>query len=155
MRTFLFVAIAGFLGTAAGQAQQASTEGLSCFDNLAAPEFPKAALQAHVDGSVWTTTHVSPQGAIEKIDTQVVSAWSDGEKLLTPAVEKAIHAAKVKPECSGKTVAVVFRYQLHGEAIPNPKVTSKTEAPNIIDIESQPAAAYTKSAGKASTESQR
>jgi hypothetical protein len=39
---------------------QSSTEGLSCFANLATPEFPTSALQAHIDGSVWTTTHVGP-----------------------------------------------------------------------------------------------
>jgi hypothetical protein len=83
---------------------------------------------------------VNPQGAIDKIETQVVSAWGQGEKLLTPLVEKAIRAAKIKSECAGKKVSVVFRYQLHGEATPNPKVTSRTEAPNIMDIESQPAA---------------
>src|SRR5579872_3969613 len=81
---------------------QSSTEGLACFANLATPEYPSAALEAHVDGSVWTTTHVSPQGAVEKIETQVVSAWGEGPKLLTPPVEKAIRAAKPKPECAGK-----------------------------------------------------
>jgi hypothetical protein len=120
--------------------QNSGPEGLACFENLSAPEYSQKALQAHVDGSVWTWTHVSPQGTIEKIDTQVVSAWGDGPELLTPAVEKAIHAAKIKPECAGKTVWVVFSYQLHGEATANPKITSRTESPNIIDIESQPAA---------------
>jgi hypothetical protein len=123
-------------------------DGLACFENLGTPEFPKEALQAHVDGSVWTWTQVNPQGAIDKIETQVVSAWSQGEKLLTPPVEKAIRAAKIKSECAGKKVSVVFRYQLHGEATPNPKVTSKTEAPNIMDIESQPA---TEAAAKVAT----
>ena len=144
MRSILFVAIAALLTSVHARAQESSQpasgpEGLACFENLASPEFPKSALQEHVDGSVWTWTQVSPQGTIDKIETQVVSAWGQGEKLLTPPVEKAIRAAKIKSECEGKKVSVVFRYQLHGEATPNPKVTSKTEAPNIMDIESQPA----------------
>lgn len=121
-----------------GKAQQKSAEGLACFENLAAPEFPAAALKAHVDGTVWTTTQVSPQGTIDKIQTQVVSAWGNGDKLLTPPVEKAIRAAKIKSDCDGKSVAAVFRYQLYGEPTVNPKVTSRTEAPNIMWIESQP-----------------
>jgi hypothetical protein len=136
MRTLLFLAMTALVVPC--DAQQTTTEGLACFENLAAPEFPKAALQNHVDGSVWTTTHVNAQGGVEKIDTEVVSAWGDGQKLLTPPVEKAIRAAKIKPVCAGKTVSVVFRYRLYGEATANPKVTSETEIPNIMDIESQP-----------------
>jgi hypothetical protein len=148
MRRVLFIAVAALLASVHARAQQTTppasettsgADGLACFENLGTPEYPKRALQETVDGSVWTWTQVSPQGTIDKIETQVVSAWGQGEKLLTPPVEKAIRAAKIKSECAGKKVSVVFRYQLHGEATPNPKVTSKTEAPNIMDIESEPA----------------
>ena len=147
MRGVLFIAVAALLTSVDARAQQTTqppsettsgTDGLACFENLGTPEYPKNALQENVDGSVWTWTQVTPQGTIEKIETQVVSAWAQGEKLLTPPVEKAIRAAKIKSKCFGKKVSVVFRYQLHGEATPNPKVTSKAEAPNIMDIESQP-----------------
>lgn len=149
MRNVFLVLITAAFTPLFANAQQTSTEGLACFENLATPEYPKTALQAHVDGSVWTTTQVSPQGAVDKIDTQVVSAWGEGPKLLTPPVEKAIRSAKVKSECAGKTVSVVFRYQLHGEPTANPKVTSKTEAPNIMNIESQPASSTEVTSAKA------
>ena len=115
--------------------------GLECFDNLATPEYPRAALQAKIDGSVWETIEAGPQGELGKVDTQVVSAYSDGAKLLTPPAEAAIRAAKIKADCGGKKVLVVFRYQLHGEAVANPQVSSRKEPPNIIWIESQPATA--------------
>jgi hypothetical protein len=143
MRSVVFIAFALFT-PAFGQT---APEGLGCFENLAAPEYPQAALQAHVDGSIWTTTHVNSQGGIEKIETQAVSAWGDGPKLLTPPVEKTIRAAKIKPECAGKAVSVVFRYQLHGDAVPSPKVTSRTDPPNILWIESQPASPSEKPKG--------
>ncbi len=149
MRSPLLIAVAALSTVVAVRAQQpTSPEGLACFDNLPTPEYPRSALVAHVDGSVWTTIHVTPQGTADKIDTQVVSAWGEGQKLLTPPVEKAIHAAKIKSACAGKTVSVVFRYQLHGEATREPKVTSRTDPPNILYIESQPEAA-TESASKA------
>ena len=144
----LFIAIAALLTSANTGAQQTpqtaslitpGNDGLACFENLVTPEYPNSALQAHVDGSVWTWTQVSPQGVPDKIETQVVSAWGEGPKLLTPPVEKAIRASKVKAECAGKKVWVVFRYELHGEATPDPKVTSRTEAPNVMWIESRPA----------------
>jgi hypothetical protein len=141
----VFAAASLLLSHRAGAQQQNPTPGsdlgFACFDSLAAPEFPKAALEAHVDGTVWTWTQLSPQGAVEKIDTQVVSAWSNGAKLLTPPVEAAIRAAKPKPQCFGNTVPIVFRYQLHGEATATPKATSRRENPNILWIESQPAIA--------------
>jgi hypothetical protein len=144
LRNVFFLALAGLVASAsasaAGQEAPAKTDGLACFENLAAPEFPAAALHAHVDGSVWTWTQVNAQGVPGKTDTQVVSAWSEGAKLLTPPVEKAIHAAKIKPECAGKKVWVVFRYALHGDATANPKPTSRTDGPNVMWIESPPAA---------------
>lgn len=157
MRRILFIAVAALLATVHARAQQTSQpasetvalDGLACFENLGTPEYPKNALQEHVDGSVWTWTQVNPQGTIDKVETQVVSAWGQGEKLLTPPVEKAIRAAKIKSGCAGKKVSVVFRYQLHGEATPNPKGTSKTEAPNIMNIESQPATKTEVSSSKA------
>jgi hypothetical protein len=156
MRKFLLISIPVLLIPVCTKAQQTPSEGLSCFENLAAPEYPKLALQAHIDGSVWTTTHVNPQGVVDKIDNQVVSAWGDGSKMLTPPVEKALRAAKIKSQCAGKTISVVFRYQLHGEASANPEVTTRTEAPNIMFIESQPAArTETMSASKPPSTSQR
>ena len=96
------------------------------------------ALKDHVDGSVWTTIQVSPQGSIDKIGTEVVSAWNSARKLLVPPVEKAIRAAKVKPECTGQSVSVVFRYSIAGDPEPNPQATSKTLGSNVIWIESRP-----------------
>jgi hypothetical protein len=124
----------------AQQAQPpAATGDFSCFENLPTPEFPMAALEQHVDGSVWTWVQVTPQGTPGKIDTQVVSAWSEGSKLLVPPVEKAVREAKFKSDCAGKTVPVVFRYEVHGNPTANPKVTSHRDAPDIVYIESQPA----------------
>ena len=159
MRRVLFIAVAALLASVHATAQQTTqpafettsgSDGLACFENLGTPEYPENALQEHLDGSVWTWTQVSPQGTIDKIETQVVSPWGQGERLFTPLVEKAIRAAKIKSECAGKKVSVFFRYQLHGEATDNPKVTSKTEAPHIMDIESPPATKTEVSWNKAS-----
>ena len=112
--------------------------GLACFENMPAPQYPKTALKDHIDGSVWTTTKISPSGSIDNIETNVASAWSQGAALLTPPVEKSLHAAKIKSDCDGKTVLVVFRYQLHGEPTPAPKVTSRADGDDLLWIESQP-----------------
>jgi hypothetical protein len=148
MRNALFSAFTAFsvlLTTTGARAQSASppapADGLACFENLPAPAYPPAALQAHVDGSVWTWIQVSPQGSPGKIDTQVVSAWSDGAKLLTPPVETAIHAAKIKSACAGKTVRAVFRYQYGGEIPPDPKAAPETDGAYLMTIQSQPAKA--------------
>src|SRR5690348_11293784 len=89
--------------------------GLECFDHVEMPDFPASALKAHVDGTVWTWVQMSPTGTVDKIDTQVVSAWSQAPQMLTPAVEKAVRASKVKSECDGKKIALVYRYQLEGQ----------------------------------------
>ena len=153
MRKSLFIAFAALLTSTMGRADNGTTvpeatDGVGCFVSLTTPEYPKAALEAHVDGSVWTWTEVSPAGVPGKIEMQVVSAWSQAEEMLKAPVEKAIHASLVKPECAGRKVWVVFRYQLHGDAIAAPKVTSRVENPNVLWIESEPAIAPTTAAGK-------
>jgi outer membrane biosynthesis protein TonB len=155
MRKLLFVAVTAALSIQYVAAQQGGggrggrggppapppappPAGLECFDNLPVPEFPKAALQAKVDGTVWVNIEVGAQGAIGKMEPKVTSAWANGTQLLTPPVEAALHSAKVKPECAGKNVLVVFRYELNGEAVPNPQVSSRKEPPYLVWIESQP-----------------
>ncbi len=132
-------------GGGGGRGQQAAqppappaNPGFECFDQVETPEFPAAALQAHVDGTAWLSIHLTPQATVDKIDTQITSAWGTAAKLLTPAVEKAVRASKFKATCASKTVDVVFRYELHGEAIAGPKATVRTES-NVMYIESQPA----------------
>jgi len=114
--------------------------GFECFDHVETPEFPRAALQAHVDGTVYIWAKLTAQGTLDKIDNQVASSWADGPKLLTPAVEKAVRASTFKMNCAGKTVAVVYRYELHGEPTATPKTSTRTEF-NILFIESAPAMA--------------
>lgn len=120
--------------------------GFECFESVQTPEFPPAALQAHIDATVWVTLQVTPQGTADKIETQVTSAWANGPKLFTPAVEKIVRAAKFKPECAGKAVAVVYRYDLHGDPVAAPQPTEKTEG-SVMYIDSQPESA---AAGKKS-----
>ena len=111
--------------------------GFECMDHAETPEFPAAALQSRVDGTVYVWAHLNAQGALEKIDTQVASAWANGPKLLVPAVEKAVHASTFKSSCGGKTVAVVYRYDLLGSPVAAPKPAVRTEA-NVMFIDSAP-----------------
>lgn len=141
MRGALFFATAVLLTSVNATAQPKQTspsDGLSCFVNLSTPEYPKAALDQHIDGSVWTWTQVNAQGAVEKIDTQVVSPWTEASKMLVDPVEKAIRAAHIEPQCAGKTVWVVFRYDFYGEATPAPKITAEKTSDNLMQIESEP-----------------
>lgn len=112
--------------------------GFECFDNPVVPEFPQAALRGKVDGTVWIHVQITSQDTAGKITNEVSSAWSDASKLLVPPVEKAVQASKFKADCAGKEVAVVYRYELHGEPVASPKVTNRMEKPNIMFIESQP-----------------
>jgi hypothetical protein len=111
--------------------------GFECFESVQTPEFPQPALQARIDATVWVTLQVTPQLTADKIDAKVTSAWADGPKLFTPAVEKILQASKFKQECAGKAVSVVYRYDLEGGSIAAPKATVKTEE-RVMYIESAP-----------------
>ncbi len=96
------------------------------------------ALHDRVDGSIWTTIQLTPQATVEKVDTQVVSAYSAASKLLAPAVEKAVRASTYKSSCAGKAVHVAYRYAVAGAQVANPQVSTREEPPNVVWIESQP-----------------
>lgn len=119
--------------------------GFECFDQVQTPEFPRAALEQHVDGTVWVTLDVTAQATPNNIKTEVTSAWANGEKFLVPAVEKAVRESKLKASCAGKSVAVVYRYELEGDAVAAPKPTTKQDA-RILYIDSAPALAAKKAA---------
>lgn len=140
MRTLLIVATASLLVAPLVRAQKAASTagnppGLECVDHLDTPDFPADALKTGVDGSVYAFVRLSPQATVEKVDTETASAWQQGSKMLQPAVEKAVRASKFKSDCAGKTVDLVFRYHIWGDG-PNSKVTTKTEPPNIVDVDS-------------------
>jgi hypothetical protein len=105
--------------------------GFECFDHVETPEFPHAALQENVTGTVYVTLDAG------KIDTQVVSAWPAASKILVPAVEKAVRASKLKQECADKSVAVAFRYEIGGNPVANPATTTRTES-SLMFLDSQP-----------------
>jgi hypothetical protein len=127
----------GGRGPAAAEPPKPVNPGFECFESVQTPDFPQAALQSHIDATVWVTLQVTPQGTPDKVETKVTSAWADGPKLFAPAVEKILQASKFKAGCAGKTVGVVYRYDLHGDAIAAPKATVKTED-RVMYIESQP-----------------
>src|ERR1700689_322180 len=73
-------------GGGGGRGQQAAppappaNPGFECFDRVETPEFPAAALQTHVDGTAWLSIHLTPQSTVDKIDTQISSAWTSGAR---------------------------------------------------------------------------
>ena len=125
--------------------------GFECFDHAETPEFPSAALQQHVDGTVWVTLDVTAQGTPDKIHSEISTAWTAGEKLLVPAVEKAVRASKFKSSNALKQErgGGVSLQPHRRHAVAHPDVTTKSDA-RIMYIDSAPelAAAGGKRAAK-------
>jgi hypothetical protein len=128
-----YVAAQGRGGGRGGPAEPAVPvkPSFECFEHVETPEFPHAALQENITGTVYVTLEAG------KIDTQVTSAWTAASKILVPAVEKAVRASKLKQECAGKSVQLAFRYEISGNPIANPATTTRTESRMMV-LESQP-----------------
>jgi len=126
-------------GRGGDAAQPAPPEdpGFECFEKAETPDFPAAALQRRIDGTAWLRIALTPQGAIDKLDLKVVSAWGTAPALLGPPVEKVVRASKFKAACGGKTVAVAYVFEISGDATATPKPTRK-ESARVMYIESQP-----------------
>jgi hypothetical protein len=91
-------------------------EGVGCFENLIAPDYPAEAVEKKMDGFVWATVQLGAEGKIASIETNVISETNGAAAVLAPPVEKALRAANAKPACSGKTISIDFRYELPGDA---------------------------------------
>ena len=111
--------------------------GFECFEAAQTPDFPATALQRRIDGTAWVRIALTAQGAIDKLDLKVISAWGTAPALLGPPVEKVVRASKFKTSCGGKTVAVAYVFGISGEATATPKPTRR-DSGHVMYIESQP-----------------
>lgn len=89
-----------------------SLDGLACFENLAAPEYPADAASKNIDGFVWATIKVNQDGKVDSIQTNVISNSPEAKSYLVLPAEEAIRGARVKAECKGQTISIDFRYEL-------------------------------------------
>jgi hypothetical protein len=110
---------------------------IACVDRLRLPTYPLLAQQARISGTVHAAVGLSATASPERIEIGPAPNAPPVRGLLKAPVEKAIREAIFKKDCSGKTVELVFVFEIRGDAEETPKQTVSYGFPNIFRIESE------------------
>src|SRR5579862_654562 len=89
------------LGTAWAQDSESN---MSCVERLEMPQYPPLPRQARISGSVTATASLGSTGVVE---TKTV-----GHPLLADAVTKAVAGSAFLKSCAGKSVIVIYDFEI-------------------------------------------
>jgi len=113
-------------------AQTTETESNSaCIEQTQIPTYPRLALFANVQGTVTAKMQLSPEAFIHQIT-------SSGHRLLVDGAESAIRAARFHSDCAGRTITLVFEFEIAGTPSEQPKEKVFFSYPNHFRIVSEP-----------------
>jgi len=121
---------------ASGQAGQAeSPSNIGCLERLEMPEYPPLLRMVRIQGIQTTKVLLSEQATIETAEssiqattTVVEKAFKEMEKAFKESAEKALKNSQFSKTCGGKTITLVFQYELRDD--PNRSSLFAFEPPN-------------------------
>lgn len=118
-------------------AQPQPDYNMACLERLEIPRYPPLATQARLEGTITASVLISPEGLAKQVDTQAESRLATAKSIFGSPVWKVISEATFRSECAGKTVVVVFHFNLAGVSQSNPKQTFSFGYPNVFWIVSE------------------
>jgi TonB family protein len=130
------MAAALLVGMASGQSinPPQAESNVACIERLEAPRYPPLATQARIQGTITVSVFLTTGGKVAKVETEAVSKYSQAKSLLGTPVWKVIREATFQPDCSGKTVTMVFHFDLEGTSPVDRKASVSFGYPNIFWI---------------------
>jgi hypothetical protein len=140
--TLMIVLVLGFWTAANAQdvAQPVPTNA-DCVQRLEMPSYSKLALAARIQGAIATTIKLSSTGSLQTIMTErhgMTEILTNGLKILVPSIEEAIKKSVFRSDCAGKTVRLVFRFEIKGAFREDPTVSFAFSYPNEFWISTPP-----------------
>ena len=112
---------------------ETDSSNIGCVQRLEMPGYNRLALSARIQGTITTSVLLSPTASPEEITTErqgTTEAVTNGLKLLVPSIEQAIKKSTFRSECRGKTVRLVFRFEIKGAFRDRPTESSAFGFPN-------------------------
>ncbi len=137
-RNLITVSLLLVPGAILGQTKQPAPEqndsNMSCVERLEIPGYPVLAAQARIQGTITVSVALTTDGSVGKVETEVASKYSQARSLFGTPVWKAIREAKFRSDCAGKTVRLIFHFDLEGTAGLQTKGTVLFGYPNTFWI---------------------
>jgi hypothetical protein len=89
-----------------------SPSNIECVEHLEIPDYPPLALSAHIQGTQTVKVLVSNQATVQNIESSLQARPSTVEKDFRAGTEKALKNSRFSKTCGGKTITLVFHYEL-------------------------------------------
>ena len=126
IQMFLLVAFCWKVGFSQSTADDASN--ISCVARIQLPTYPPLAKQAGIQGEVKVSVLLSADSSVERIS--VDSVIPRGESILVGPIKDVLRTARFRPGCAGKTVGLVFLFEIVGKSAIYPKQSLSFGQPN-------------------------
>jgi hypothetical protein len=111
---------------------------LMCVRRLEVPSYPLLAQQARIEGTVSVDIVLSTAGYVRDVNAHVDAKPPTAARgVLLKAVSEAVRAAAFDCSCAGRTVSLVFIFELAGTSIGQPRQTVSFGSPNRFWIKSE------------------
>lgn len=139
MRPFLRWVVCLFAGALAllGQSATESAANVTCFKRIIVPDYPALARQARIAADVAVSFVIGRDSASKQITTQVEKSRGDIRRLFSERVEKAVRSSTFNNQCVGKTIQLVFSFELGNDMpVEGSKQTISFSYPNRFTITS-------------------
>ena len=89
-----------------------SPSNIECLEHLEIPDYPPLARQARVQATQTVKTLLSNQATLRSIE---VSVQGKAAALFKEGAEKALKNSRFSKTCGGKTITLVFHYELSND----------------------------------------
>jgi len=93
-----------------------SPSNVECLERLEIPEYPPVARAARIQAIQTVKLLLSDQATIQNVEQNLeVKAVSILEKYFRESAEKALKSSRFSKTCGGKTITLVFHYELRDD----------------------------------------
>ena len=98
---------------ASGQVAPAeSPSNIGCLERLEMPDYPPLPRQAHIQAIQTVKVLLSGQATVETIESSIQAKPTAVERAFKESAEKALKNSRFSKACGGKTITLVFHYEL-------------------------------------------
>jgi len=92
-----------------------SPSNIECLERLEIPDYPPLARQAHIQVMQTVKVLLSGHAAVQNIESSLQGKHPTVDKDFKEGAEKALKNSRFSKTCGGKTVALVFHYEIRDD----------------------------------------
>jgi len=91
------------------------SSNIECLDHLEVPNYPPLARQARVQAIQTVKVLLSDQATVQRIELSLQGKAINADRLFKADAEKALKISRFSKTCGGKTITLVFHYELYND----------------------------------------